>query len=216
VEDDDDEEEVTRVAGEVNGIFPVILEDIGEITAQDGEIYAEILQEFSRTRFPANHHRPPRPKKTENVDVPHPSLEDEIPASSTPFVVTDEMKARLTEIFNAATEQQLTEMKAGKLKYSEEDIPQLRDRWMELSIDIMSEVPETMHPLHAVNHRIPLIDEKKAYTYHLPRCPDAMKEQLIDKINRYVRAGWWKAVQTDQAAPMLCIPKKTGLFANRN
>jgi hypothetical protein len=76
----------------------------------------------------------------------------------------------------------------------------------------MSGVPEKMPPLRAVNHRIPLIDETKVYNYHLLRCPDAMKEQLIDKINRYVHAGWWKAVQTDQAAPMLCIPKKTGLL----
>jgi hypothetical protein len=60
-----------------------------------------------------------------------------------------------------------------------------------------------MPPIRAMNHRITLIDEQKVYIYHLPRSPDAMKEQLIDKINRYVQAGWWKAVQTDQAAAML-------------
>ncbi|KAF8150300.1 hypothetical protein K438DRAFT_1441411, partial [Mycena galopus ATCC 62051] len=92
-------------------------------------------------------------------------------------------------------------------EYAEEDIPRLTTRWMDLNIDIMSGVPERMPPLRAVNHRIPLIDEKKMYNYHLPRCPDAMKAQLIDKINKYVRAGWWEAVQTNQAAPMLCIPK---------
>ncbi|KAJ7120141.1 hypothetical protein C8R44DRAFT_623675, partial [Mycena epipterygia] len=104
------------------------------------------------------------------------------------------------------------ELKADGAKLTEEDIPRLRDRWMEISKDIMSGVPETMPPLRAVNHRIPLIDDKKIYNYHLPKCPDSMKDQLLDKINRYVRAGWWTAVQTDQAAPMLCIPKKTGLL----
>ncbi|KAJ7125366.1 hypothetical protein C8R44DRAFT_618762, partial [Mycena epipterygia] len=83
----------------------------------------------------------------------------------------------------------------------------VRYRWMELSIDIMSGVPEKMPPLRAVNHRIPLIDENLVYNYHLPRCPDAMKSQLLEKISRYTRAGWWEAVQTNQAAPMLCIPK---------
>jgi hypothetical protein len=67
---------------------------------------------------------------------------------------------------------------------------------MELSLDTMSGVPEKMRPLRAVNHQIPLIDNKKVYNYHLPCCPDTMKEQLIDKINWYIRAGWWTAVQT--------------------
>ena len=36
--------------------------------------------------------------------------------------------------------------------------------------------------LWEVNHRIPLINEGKQYLYHLPRCPDALKQQLLDKI----------------------------------
>ncbi|KAF8210624.1 hypothetical protein K438DRAFT_1459130, partial [Mycena galopus ATCC 62051] len=121
--------------------------------------------------------------------------------------LTAEMKQKVTEVFQAAVEQQLEEIKEGKVVYTEKDIPQLIKRWMDLSVDIMSGVPEQMPPMRAVNHRIPLIDDKKMYNYHLPRCPDAMKEQLIAKINKYVRAGWWEAVQTNQAAPMLCIPK---------
>jgi len=66
--------------------------------------------------------------------------------------------------------------------------------------------------MHGVNHHILLIDENKQYNYHLPWCPDSMKVQLMEKITRYMRAGWWESVQTDQAAPMLCIPKKSGLL----
>ncbi|KAJ7111053.1 hypothetical protein C8R44DRAFT_530356, partial [Mycena epipterygia] len=87
------------------------------------------------------------------------------------------------------TEKQEREIKDGKITYTEEDILRLRDRWMELSIDIMLGVPEKMPPLRAVNHRIPLIDENLVYNYHLPRCPDAMKSQLLEKISRYTRAG---------------------------
>ena len=65
--------------------------------------------------------------------------------------------------------------------------------------------------MRGVNHHIPLIDENKRYHYLL-RCPDSMKVQLMEKITRYTRAGWWESVQTDQAAPMLCIPKKSGLL----
>jgi hypothetical protein len=64
--------------------------------------------------------------------------------------------------------------------------------------------------MRGVNHHIPIIDEGKQYNYHLPRCPDSLKTQLAEKIDRYTRAGWWESVQTDQAAPMLCIPKKNG------
>jgi len=63
-----------------------------------------------------------------------------------------------------------------------------------------------------VNHHIPLIDKNKWYHYHLPRCPDSMKVQLMEKITCYTRAGWWESVQTDHAAPMLCIPKKSRLL----
>ena len=48
------------------------------------------------------------------------------------------------------------------------------------------------------------------YKYHLPKCPDAMKPQLLEKIERYTAAGWWQQVNTSQAAPLLCIAKKSG------
>ncbi|KIK14930.1 hypothetical protein PISMIDRAFT_16915, partial [Pisolithus microcarpus 441] len=65
-----------------------------------------------------------------------------------------------------------------------------------------------MPPLREVNHRIPLIDEGMRYTYHLPHCPDSLKPQLAEKIQLYMKAGWWERASVSQAAPMLCIPKK--------
>ena len=66
-------------------------------------------------------------------------------------------------------------------------------------------------PLHKVNHRIPLIDEGKQYAYHLPHCPDSLKPQLAEKIQLYTSAKWWIMASVPQAAPMLCILKKTGV-----
>jgi hypothetical protein len=37
-----------------------------------------------------------------------------------------------------------------------------------------------------------------------------MKTQLIDKIQRYKNTGWWEETNVSQAAPMLCVPKKSG------
>ena len=74
----------------------------------------------------------------------------------------------------------------------------------------MSGVPENLPPLREINHLIPLIDKGKTYCYHLPRCPDTLKPQLIDKINRYEHAGWWIPMNVPQAMPMMCLPKRDG------
>jgi len=76
--------------------------------------------------------------------------------------------------------------------------------------DIFGGVPSELPPLREINHRIPLMDNGKQYNYHLPRCPDAMKPQLMEKLRLYVDSGWWVPKAVPQAAPLLCIPKKTG------
>jgi hypothetical protein len=90
-----------------------------------------------------------------------------------------------------------------------EDIPQLCEEWMKSNEDIMNRAPERLPPLREVNHRIPIMDENKRYKYHSPRCLDFLKPGLIEKIAQYTHAGWWEPIQVDQAAPMLCIHKKT-------
>ena len=95
-------------------------------------------------------------------------------------------------------------------KLTDADIPRLRAQWYESNKDIMSGVPEKLPPFREVNHHIKLVDDNKKYHYYLPRCPDSLKAELMAKIDRYTRAGWWEPKQVEQAAPMLCIPKKNG------
>jgi len=76
--------------------------------------------------------------------------------------------------------------------------------------DIFGGVPSELPPLREINHRIPLMDNGKQYNYHLLRCPDAMKPQVMEKLQLYVDSGWWVPKAVPQAAPLLCIPKKTG------
>ena len=90
------------------------------------------------------------------------------------------------------------------------DIPNLREQWFTRYDDIVNGVPSELLPLRAINHHIPLISESIRYHYHLPRCPDAMKLQLMEKLQQYINAGWWIPKTAPQAAPLLCIPKKTG------
>ena len=54
------------------------------------------------------------------------------------------------------------------------------------------------------------MDEDLRYSYHLPCCPEALQEELHQKITRYTLARWWEMKAVYQAAPLLCVPKKSG------
>ena len=151
----------------------------------------EIVQEFTRKRYPIKEQR--EEIKVNLLKQPEPAA---------PVIKQDaraSLRAANTSRANLPTR-----------KLTEVDIPRLRAQWVASCDDIMHGVPEELPPVRGVNHHINLIDEGKRYNYHLPRCPDSLKVQLMEKIERYTRAGWWESVQTEQAAPMLCIPKKDG------
>jgi hypothetical protein len=99
--------------------------------------------------------------------------------------------------------------KLQKDSYTKEDIPTLCEAWFTTFADIFKH-PKTLPPLRLINHKITLIDSSKFYNYYYPQYAEALKVELIKKINRYTKAGWWVEANFDQAAPMLCIPKKTG------
>jgi hypothetical protein len=97
-------------------------------------------------------------------------------------------------------------------KYSDKDIPKLQEQWIQAYLEFFSDRLDVLSPLRQINHHIPLINDKKRYHYCQPQCPDAYKEQLLQNINQYVKANWWIPITTNQAAPMLCIPKKEGIL----
>ncbi len=92
--------------------------------------------------------------------------------------------------------------------YQEDDIPALCQGWHDEFEDLLQGVPKDMPPFHVVNHEIPLIDTEKNYRYHLPRCPNSLKAEFNEKVEKYTWAGWWSLASASQAAPMLCLPKK--------
>ena len=92
---------------------------------------------------------------------------------------------------------QLATMSMRKL--ADEDIPHLQNKILDKYKDHLGGVVAKLPPLHKVNHRIPLIDEGKQYSYHLPCCPDSLKPQLAEKIQLYTSAKWWIMVSVPQA-----------------
>ncbi|KIJ34194.1 hypothetical protein M422DRAFT_128630, partial [Sphaerobolus stellatus SS14] len=95
----------------------------------------------------------------------------------------------------------------SRISLNASDIPALREAWQNRYEDIFGDIPLELPPFREVNHEIKLIDPLKVIRYRTPRCPESLKEQLIDKINHYVTAGWWRQTSTQQAVPMLCLPK---------
>lgn len=91
-----------------------------------------------------------------------------------------------------------------------EEFSRVRKVLIEEFADLFQPVPPELPPFRAINHTIPIIDEAKRYNYHLPRCPEVLRSELKDKIDRYVAAGWWEPRAVSQAAPLLCVYKKDG------
>jgi hypothetical protein len=98
----------------------------------------------------------------------------------------------------------------GHSPLSPDDFPCLRKGWLDKFADLVGPIPETLPPFREVNHTIPLIDPDKKYRTHHPKCPDAYRQILHEKVERYIRAKWWVPKQTSNTVPLLCIPKKNG------
>ena len=112
----------------------------------------------------------------------------------------------------ASTEERETQRILGTRRYTREDIPVLRERWKEKIADLTGPIPLELPPLREVNHRIPLIDEKKLIRGRTPKCPEHLFPQLLEKIERYTKAGWWIESNVESASPLMCIQKKSGLL----
>lgn len=99
----------------------------------------------------------------------------------------------------------------GKAKQIEQtNLDSLRSAWKEEYADMVNGTPDRLPPLRDINHEIHIIDPTQRYVYHAPRCPNALRAEFYEKLNRYVDSGWWKESTSVQAAPLMCIPKKDG------
>ena len=65
------------------------------------------------------------------------------------------------------------------------NIQTLYEQWFIKYADIVNSVLLELPPLRVVNHHIPLISDNKQYHYHLPCYLDAMKLQLMEKLQQY-------------------------------
>ncbi|KAJ2970575.1 hypothetical protein NUW54_g12699 [Trametes sanguinea] len=62
-------------------------------------------------------------------------------------------------------------------------------------------------PLRAINHRIPLIDEHKVYSWRPSKCPDALRSLWTEKRDAYLKSGRWRVSSARNTSPMLLLTK---------
>ncbi|KAJ3474029.1 hypothetical protein NLI96_g12689 [Meripilus lineatus] len=116
------------------------------------------------------------PTRHSSLEVPRDkfSEEDKLGLND---LIWEEIKSELEELKN------LEEFQPRKTNH-------LREQWFTKCQDIMNGAPSRLPLMREINHHIPLIDQNKRYMYHLPRCPNTMKVDLMAKIDRYLKAEW--------------------------
>ncbi len=62
---------------------------------------------------------------------------------------------------------------------------QLRAWWQLRFEDVMAPAPEELPPMRGVNHRINLIDPNVRHVEQRATCPQALEDQLREKLARY-------------------------------
>ena len=83
-----------------------------------------------------------------------------------------------------------------------------RDDLMAYADPLCRNVDETdLPPLRAINHTIPLIDDKKTYQWRASRCPEIFRDQWAAKRDAYLKSGRWRMTSARNTVPMLLIPK---------
>lgn len=68
-------------------------------------------------------------------------------------------------------------------------------------------VETTLPPLRRINHRIPIIDEERVYSFRPSRCPEAFRGLWSDKRDQYIKSGRWRFATGTNAAPLMFLKK---------
>ena len=75
---------------------------------------------------------------------------------------------------------------------------------------ICKTVDETpLPPLRRINHKIPIIDDKKQYSWRASKCPEPLRPLWTQKRDSYINSGRWKVATGSNAIPMIMLRKPT-------
>jgi hypothetical protein len=90
----------------------------------------------------------------------------------------------------------------------EESLQEIRDMLAAEAKDLCEDAAtSTLPPFRAINHRIPLIDDKKVYKYRPSKCPRPLEPMWREKSGEYLRTGRWRMAAGSNPIPILLIQK---------
>lgn len=90
----------------------------------------------------------------------------------------------------------------------EHQLESARSELREYAAPICKEASDSpLPPLRSINHRIPLLDDKKTYTWRPSKCPDALRALWAEKRDTYLKSGRWRMTSARNTSPMLLLTK---------
>ncbi len=102
----------------------------------------------------------------------------------------------------------ITVIQSTAADLAEPTLQALRDELKAYAQPICKNALDTpLPPFRDINHQIPLIDEKKAYSWRPSKCPDALKHLWREKREAYRTTGRWEFRSGTNAMPMLMLKK---------
>ena len=103
---------------------------------------------------------------------------------------------------------EVTTISSAAADLLDKGLDDLREQLKREAQDLCPDTSKTaLPPMRAVNHSIPLIDEKKVYRFRPSKCPEAFRDQWRSKKNDYLATGRWRTATGHNAIPLLMIPK---------
>jgi hypothetical protein len=67
----------------------------------------------------------------------------------------------------------------------------IRQQWIEKIKDLLKPAETSLPPLREINHKIPLINPNLRINHRAPKCPEPLRDELKQKVDRYLNAGVW-------------------------
>ncbi len=107
-----------------------------------------------------------------------------------------------------ASSEEVAKLSSQAMDLLQDDVEKARKHLLDYAAPLCVPVEDTeLPPLRAINHKIPLINVNKVYSWRPSKCPEPLREQWIAKRNAYLKTGRWRITTATNASPMLLIYK---------
>lgn len=97
----------------------------------------------------------------------------------------------------------VAQIDARAVDIAEEQLGHVREHLFEYAAPLFVDAAKTpLPPFRAINHEIPIINENQVYTWRSSRCPEALRQQWVQKKKDYLATERWKVTTARNTVPM--------------